>query len=381
MAQYQRLIHDYLDGTIEPYMEEMLFDELARDNTLRREFHEQMAIHRSASSDMASISTPGDLGNQVFATLGISAVPVSDVRLPLTARRSFKTFTSLFAGAFTVMLVYFLTAQLGDSPKVVKTAADVKIPQEKIAENPVQIASNSEGENLLKETSQNVFSTNNSFKNIALKPNSNGDFKAEKSTENVQPDFLQHTFNGISSVNALPSDSYSLKTGTQTPLSTQSLPDFINSLLKTYPANVEVNFASTDLKKVNWTGTFLYDLSPADKFGLEAGYENFQQTITQSVNGTITKDTKLTPNVTVGLVYRRLIPEFSPFKSIVPFAQVYGGAATNGGITPLVKGKAGLVILPVDRVQLNFGYEAAIAPGSSRYNSRFQFFAGLGLGF
>jgi len=92
------------------------------------------------------------------------------------------------------------------------------------------------------------------------------------------------------------------------------------------------------------------------------------------------KKTKLTPNVTAGLVYRRLLPEFSPFQSIIPFAQVYGGFATNGGIAPMAKVAGGVSVRPLNRIYVNFGVEGAFST-SARYNSRYQIFAGLGLGF
>jgi hypothetical protein len=70
-----KLIHDYLDGERVPAPEEeALFNSLASDDELRKEFQRQVKLHTIAQRDMNSITPPAAVTDKVFAGLGF-AVP------------------------------------------------------------------------------------------------------------------------------------------------------------------------------------------------------------------------------------------------------------------------------------------------------------------
>lgn len=68
---HQLLIHDYIDGTLDAVQEDILFAQMAENQSLRAELNEQMRLHRLAKSDMAATSVPPDITASVFGGLGI----------------------------------------------------------------------------------------------------------------------------------------------------------------------------------------------------------------------------------------------------------------------------------------------------------------------
>ncbi|MES2767297.1 MAG: hypothetical protein V4642_15585 [Bacteroidota bacterium] len=398
MTQYQQLIHEYLDGSIEAYQENILFDELARDSSLRREFQEQMALHRTAASDMAAISTPAELGNEVFAAIGISTTPFADVPAKtIASNRTFKTWTSIFTGMFAIVVLYFLTARTEDSFKgnpenssalsaknaVPKTGNESQIQPENNADRNVNgnIAENNVSQSSATVLKENSIKNPVSFKNSEKTEKQKGAFK-NQGNQGLENDNSAEKFTGIYYVNALPSNSYVLSASANQFASGKTLAQFLNEILQTYPVTVQVNGATSFKSFDNFTIDALYDYSAVDKFGVEAGRESFEQNFTQSVNGELLKTTKLMSGATAGIVYRRLLPQFSAIENLVPFAQIYIGSPLTGGVaTVLNKLTAGAMYKANDRIYIILGGEFAATPLSKQYNSRTQMTFGAGINF
>ncbi|HYF04050.1 MAG TPA: hypothetical protein VEC36_11775, partial [Patescibacteria group bacterium] len=150
-------------------------------------------------------------------------------------------------------------------------------------------------------------------------------------------------------------------------------------LAKENPFALQLHGASADFKNANLTFLALYDVSAADRFGLEAGRENFIQNFSQSVNGQTIRTTQLVPVTTLGVVYQRSLSGIISSDWLVPFAQGYLGSSAEGVI--LTKLSTGANIRVTGSFILMLGAEAAYAPLSKQYNSRYQLVAGAGMQF
>lgn len=70
--EYPKLIHEYLDGELNPILEDRLFSEMAINQDVRSEFSKQLKLQNITNSDLNSIDIPSDTTAAVFAGLGFS---------------------------------------------------------------------------------------------------------------------------------------------------------------------------------------------------------------------------------------------------------------------------------------------------------------------
>jgi hypothetical protein len=68
----ERLIHEYLEGELNPLLADRLFSELAINQDLRSEFGRQLQINKLTKEDMCSITVPAKESEELFAKLGFS---------------------------------------------------------------------------------------------------------------------------------------------------------------------------------------------------------------------------------------------------------------------------------------------------------------------
>lgn len=70
--EYSRLIHDYLDGELNPLLEDKLFTEMALNQDVRSEFSKQVRLNSFTRQDMDSIYIPSESTEAIFTSLGFS---------------------------------------------------------------------------------------------------------------------------------------------------------------------------------------------------------------------------------------------------------------------------------------------------------------------
>ncbi len=71
MNAHSQLIHEYIDGSLAPYLEELLFAELSANEALRRDFRSHVSIQRAAHLDAQNITAPTVHRDVVFQHLGL----------------------------------------------------------------------------------------------------------------------------------------------------------------------------------------------------------------------------------------------------------------------------------------------------------------------
>ncbi len=75
---YDKLIHEYVDGSIEAGKEFELFSILAQNDELRQEFRNHIAIKNAIHSDIKAFTPKAESTMKIFSTLGFDApIPVS----------------------------------------------------------------------------------------------------------------------------------------------------------------------------------------------------------------------------------------------------------------------------------------------------------------
>ncbi len=142
---YSELIHRYFDEGLEGSLEDVLFEQLARDQELRREFAEHARIASLVRADADHLTPPSQLTATLFADLGLApAAPATEavhavppgahVRIPVSERMRATLHawlpqlrTAAFASVATAILLLVLLPRIGpDSivPGMVTDTAD-----------------------------------------------------------------------------------------------------------------------------------------------------------------------------------------------------------------------------------------------------------------
>lgn len=75
---YSELIYDYLDGELNPTLEDKLFAEMSVNQDLRSDFAKQIKINNFALEDMNAMQIPSETTAAIFSNLGFS-IPASSV--------------------------------------------------------------------------------------------------------------------------------------------------------------------------------------------------------------------------------------------------------------------------------------------------------------
>ncbi|MBE0644678.1 MAG: hypothetical protein IH600_11410 [Bacteroidetes bacterium] len=70
--QHTELLHRFFDEGLEEPLEDILFGQMALDPELRREFTAHLKLHSMIQEDVAGITTPSHVSQQLFTTLGLT---------------------------------------------------------------------------------------------------------------------------------------------------------------------------------------------------------------------------------------------------------------------------------------------------------------------
>lgn len=135
---YGKLIHDYLDGTLESTEEDMLFAEMSANLEVRREFQLQTKLNSAIKKDMSLATTPVDATQAVFASLGF-AIPSANIQgniamPPNSAKAGFWTkfyphiITALLSGLVTAIMFLWLSPNELDTKILMEDMARFSAP-------------------------------------------------------------------------------------------------------------------------------------------------------------------------------------------------------------------------------------------------------------
>lgn len=118
----KELIYEYLDGELDPMLEEKLFAEMSVDQELRDEFSHQLKINKFALEDMNTMQVPSETTAAVFANLGftiptsVSAKKASPLLLFLKSKRFMKASIAVTAFVLSIASGWWLN-ELSYSPQ------------------------------------------------------------------------------------------------------------------------------------------------------------------------------------------------------------------------------------------------------------------------
>ncbi|MFA6233975.1 MAG: hypothetical protein WC824_07275 [Bacteroidota bacterium] len=99
--QHTELLHRFFDEGIDEPLEDVLFGQVALDPELRREFIAHLKLHSIIQEDVAGITTPSHVSQQLFTTLGLTP-PV--MQTLTTAQRLRRTTGAVLLGMRTAVM-------------------------------------------------------------------------------------------------------------------------------------------------------------------------------------------------------------------------------------------------------------------------------------
>jgi hypothetical protein len=180
------LLFDYFENGLDPYEEDILFQQLNIDESLRKQFHQQMKIRLLAREDTMHIKAPFEATQNIFNTIGISQKVLQTQKF----RRNFLTFIQ--------------SKQARIFPALILIALLIALPTFYLVENYAVNKFHSSNANI--ETNANSLSKNkqnypivSSSEDNANSPENN----ASHSTLNQSNSFLAQTANTAILLNSL----------------------------------------------------------------------------------------------------------------------------------------------------------------------------------
>ncbi|MFN8359435.1 MAG: hypothetical protein U0264_05915 [Candidatus Kapaibacterium sp.] len=374
---YGKLIHDYLDGTLDSSSEDILFAELSVNQDVRREFQTQTRLNAAVQKDMSRTTTPVEATQAVFASLGF-ALPQADtdtppVPLPIPPAAAGDSgmwpkilYTALFSSALTAL--FFLWWSPRETDTHLLMAEILKRPQpatrpltseitDRNALTMVEIPA-APARNAVREPRVIASEVYNSGENSSHAPATEvGDAPAvltmsaayiqpsSPMVQNIAPQnsspLYATSFSSAESI--VPNELLGLTVQTNGISQLRSLPDFTDT-----PASLPV--------LSNLSASVLYALSEHHALGLAGGREVFHQDFTRE-NGGQTFAYRQSPSLWwYGVAYRYSLGDVG-IKGVNPFAQGFIGWAQNG---PIGKISTGIRYTPEERISFVLAAEGSL---------------------
>jgi len=378
--EYPRLIHEYLDGELNPILEDKLFSEMAINQDVRSEFSKQLKLQNITNLDLNSIDIPSDTTAAVFAGLGFS---IPSTGMPNVGVRYYWSWlqNNGFRKASIVLILLLSIAgafRLTDSPDLAKSnqstnkyplISSIQSGRSESENNNRVFASNNAAKPL--STTNHKYSLPKSIKTMATsstKPdkqfiadnleNNSVNSRISESETSISDDQSNENRNG-KMYSAIAYSPYSSRSNNVQLTEQKSL---INSFvplnlvdlpgLQTIDPNFEISWSNSNkyygktnnLPKDN--NSFLQGngLSIAYKFnsehsvGIDLGEETFYQEFNYH-NGEQIATYKQMPDYFWGGLSYKYSPEFIRLgESIQPFTKIILGGAKGGAIGKLQMG-------------------------------------------
>ncbi len=363
-----QLIHLYLDGELSADLESHLFDELASNEELRRQFGSELALHKAAAADMAAILPPENLRASVFSILDIPTV--SETPEAITAIASTSRFLTFGTVALFSMIIGGAAVWLGLN-KNEKNIGQIQTPQitttqsftsaspvmtsasssPEIAPRKVRVASSSA---FHKSISRNVAQQNPSLldeikRQAAAMSNNEMIAPETRTTIEIQNSTL---------VNSSDQSFSQLPPSASAPNLLSVVED--NGLLPDVPLYIQTQRISSFGGIRNgsaYTVSAMYELDSENSLGIEFINDNFSYNKTRLSGGYLESYTNVEQAVSIGAAYRLEIPSIG-MNDFVPYVQSFAGATVKG--TPVMRTALGMTWTPDSRVTLSGGLDAAM---------------------
>lgn len=390
---YTKLVDLYLEGELTSVEKELLFKELAQNESLRVYLEEQLKFNQLIQKDLQSISVPSDVTNSIFASLNFS-IP-NEAALPrppfeITFWGNIKQFllkyvpyfaSSIVGGVVTFLLLWNLLPignQTNNSYQMnlsneqgVPLGVATEVP--KIAAHEESLSRNANFEKIIRETLDKWLSKYfNNFNNLNI-AESREPQKSELITTNALPEIepspfepakrniLGNNFLTKTDLSIVPSSYGNLMITSQnnTSVFSQKLRNitlgFRGYMLKSEP-EVNVNLAEKGILS-NSGFSIGYNISKNTNIGFEFGQEKFAQKYTLRRDGEITYYKQNPLLWWYGLYLQQSISNIFQIKELRPMARIFIGGTPVG---PLARGMLGFQYTPDERVNLYLGWEGAI---------------------
>ncbi|MFP4369778.1 MAG: hypothetical protein ACLFR2_09375 [Candidatus Kapaibacterium sp.] len=126
--EFTRLIHDFVDGSLDKPYEDRLFAEMASSRELRKELKEFIEFEKAAKADYAAFAPSANLTMGVFGALGIGAGAAAGTAAAGAAKAGFFTkfgsaIISSVAASLVTATVMFFAMSGGSSENEISTAS------------------------------------------------------------------------------------------------------------------------------------------------------------------------------------------------------------------------------------------------------------------
>ncbi|MBI3257901.1 MAG: hypothetical protein HYZ54_00220 [Ignavibacteriae bacterium] len=321
---YGKLIHDYLDGSLDSNEEDLLFAEMSANQEVRREFQLQAKLNSTIKKDMSLATTPVEATQAVFASLGFALPSNSENNIaPTPVPSAGKGFwiqfyphiiTALLSGFFTAILIMLLISRDSDSKILLENME--KLSQE-ISASPL----------LPKPPLVNSFPVSNSIASF-------------------------QNMNNVASLLLQPDDLLGI-----------TVEGYGISKISSFP-NLSDNSVSLPFLS-NLSTSVLYAISEHHAVGLAGGREVFHEDFTRDSYGQSFSYSQSPSLWWYGFAYRYSFSDIG-IRGLNPFIQGFAGWAQNG---PLGKLTVGIRYTPEQRISFILGAEGSylVYPVGGKY--------------
>ncbi len=387
---YSQLIHRYLDGELSTDLERSLFDELAGNEELRREFGVELELHKAATADMASIVPPENIRASVFSRLDIPTTS-EEPQIITTTSASFRFLTfgtvalcSMILGGAAVWFglsrdnnntydqVQSHKTNTEQNQDYKQSALTSPSPSAGSIASVTQSAELSLHKNTSLNSSYNRLSNSNPFDNSLNSSSSNSlsnnslfdEIKRQAAAIASNESAISHTQNAIAiqvSPNIYNSDlSYSNVS--------QINPDGIiasanNEQQPGVPFYIQLqgvgSLADANSPGNNgnaYTIAAMYELDSDNSLGIEVCNDYFGRKETYRINGMDSLKIQNERVIAIGASYHLSLPAVS-YGQLATFVQSFAGATING--LPIARTALGVEWTPDSRVTISGGIGAS----------------------
>lgn len=385
---YSQLIHRYLDGELSTDLERSLFDELAGNEELRREFGVELELHKAATADMASIVPPDNIRASVFSRLDIPTT--SEEPEIITATSASSRFLTFGTVALCSMILGGAAVWFGLNYNN-HTYEQVLLPKANHEQNQdyrqsaltspspsagsIASVTQPDAVSLYKNTHQNSslyrLSKNSPFDNSSNSSLSSSssyslfdEIKRQVAAIASNESSIQHDQNAIAvqvSPSIYNSDRFysnvsQINTnGTLSSANEEQQPG-VPFYIQMQGVNNLADANSSGKNGSAYTIAAMYELDADNSLGIEVCNDYFGRKETYRINGMDSLKTQNERVIAIGAAYHLSLPAVS-YGQLATFVQSFAGATING--LPIARTALGVEWTPDSRVTISGGIGAS----------------------
>lgn len=357
---FEEMIFDYVDGTLDSTSETKLFEALTNNDELRSELRQQLAIRNAVSSDMKAFTPKAESTLNIFRTLDIEPLP-APAPVPVPSPGIFSAIGSaigkfsqgiiggLISAAATAVIMFYLVGNHSDN-NLASTAGH--------AGNSYPVVSSESIKPELPETAANgIVNTPNEKVKVVYRdrvvykelPNSAVNMQIDQSNvnskdvnpENSTTDQNTSSYNAIMQpapiVVAVPQRNFAsrdmiINPNTQVMSNPRSANFEHNSIELTgasYGYGMDTRVNGSKSLQDNFAIAYYYHFSNQIAIGMMYRKEQFHQLYKGTENGKI-YEYEQNPTLNNAFLTLRYSPEFITFYDVTPFAELSAGFNLDG---------------------------------------------------